>query len=140
MRGVELGEGGGGEVEEDRPGARHGRGEGEQGGQAAAPWGGRVGQEHNCEADEDYTRDRLQSGGVLAVPARGVQQHHPEPDGHHQGHGAAQDRLQGPCQSGKLEQLGPGSLESYLDLFIGTEMEGWVHLFSLPYMGQTVGW
>ena len=62
------GEGGCGEEQEDRQGAGHGRGEGQQGGEAAAAGGRRVRQEHHSQADEDHPRDGVQSGGVLAVP------------------------------------------------------------------------
>ena len=38
---------------------------------------GRVREEHNCEADENHSRERLHLGGLQAVQAGRLQQHHP---------------------------------------------------------------
>ena len=123
VRRVQPGEGGGREEQEDRPGARPGRREGQQGGEAPAARGWRVREEHHRQADEDHPRDRVQSGGMSAVSACGVQQYHPEPHGDHQSHGTTQDRLQRRSESGELDQLllvTGGHLQ--LEFFISTEM------------------
>ncbi|CAG06795.1 unnamed protein product, partial [Tetraodon nigroviridis] len=68
---------------------------------SASHWCWRVGQKHHCEANEDHPRGRLLGGRVQTVPRRRLQQHHPVHHGHHQGHGQPENRLRGPCQSGR---------------------------------------
>ena len=62
-------------------------------GQAAAPrsWG--EWKEYNSQADEDYSRNWLQSGRVPTIPTRCLQQHNSKFDGYHQSHGSAQNRF-----------------------------------------------
>ena len=61
---------------------------------AACCRGGRVWEEYNCQADEDHPRERLHQRGLQAVPARGLQQHHPVPGGHPPSHAQPQHHLQ----------------------------------------------
>ena len=53
------------------------------------------------EADEDHSRIGLHDGGLQAVPARRLQQHHPVPRGHPQGHAKPRHRLQQHRQRGE---------------------------------------
>ena len=60
----------------------------------------RVREVDDREADEDHPRERLHDGGLQAVPARRLLQHHPVPRRHPQGHAQPRHRLRQHRQRG----------------------------------------